>query len=506
MGAANNFINNNPSTTTISTPNGRHLVYSTNPANDTLGGIVRANKRYNISYSDDISAFSGSHFFYSIAPTLTLTADNQAYTYNSRASQFDDTAYSASGFIDGDTLSALSGAATLSATDKINVGNRDISIAVGSLAGLGYSIVTDNTPTNELTINKAALTLTANANQSKVYGDAEPASYGYSITSGNLFGSDTFSGALARTAGENAGLYAINQGSLTAGGNYSLSYNSADFEISKALLTLTPNAQSYTYNTSNNQFNNTAYTLSGFKFSDTASVVSGSGLVSASDKVNAGTRDITASTGTLNASNYSFIANSLNNGLGIAKANLTIDVNDASRQVGQPNPNFTYLVAGLKGSDAESVINNLNVTTPATSNSPAGTYAITAQNAQAQNYSFTYQNGILTLLPVTPPSPNQPITTAINLPSTVEQVSQNIRGSRGSNDLTNNSFNPLNRSNPYNTAANFINKTVFQKGIIPVATDITDIIIDKDTLNNNRLIMHPELAKKLGYTEKFIEY
>ena len=505
LAASNGRLVNTAGSGALSATNGRKLVYTANPANDVLDGLVRANKRYNISYGDDISSYSGDYFFYSIAPTLTLTADSQSYTYDSTASRFDDTAYSLSGFIDGDTVTDLTGFTTVSTTDRINAGNRDITTSIGTLASsLGYGFVANNTPAGELTINQAPLTISANLNQRKVYGQADPGSYAYTLTSGSLLGSDGFSGALARVSGENAGLYAINQGSLAAGSNYTLSYNSADFEISKALLTLTPNAQNYTYNASNNQFNNTAYTLSGFKFSDTASVVSGSGLVSASDKINAGTRDITASTGTLNASNYSFIANTLNNGLGIAKANLTIDVNDASRQVGQPNPNFTYLVTGLKGNDGESVINNLNVTTPASLNSPAGTYAITAQNAQAQNYSFTYQNGILTLLPVT--TPNQPITTAINLPATVEQVSQNIRGSRGSNDLTNNNFNSLNRSNPYNTAANFINKTVFQKGIIPVATDITDIIIDKDTLNNNRLIMHPELAKKLGYTEKFIEY
>ncbi len=432
-----------------------------------------------------------------------ITANNKVYDGLTTASLNVGTA-SFTGMVGGDSLSVASSSGNF---DNKNVGTgKTVAISGLSLGGIDASNYTlaDATASSTADITPAALAITASANQRKVYGDAEPASYGYSITSGNLFGSDTFSGALARTAGENAGLYAINQGSLTAGSNYSLSYNSADFEISKALLTLTPTAQNYTYNASNNQFNNTAYTLSGFKFSDTASVVSGSGLVSASDKINAGTRDITASTGTLNASNYSFIANTLNNGLGIAKANLTIDVNDASRQVGQPNPNFTYLVTGLKGNDGESVINNLNVTTPASLNSPAGTYAITAQNAQAQNYSFTYQNGILTLLPVT--TPNQPITTAINLPATVEQVSQNIRGSRGSNDLTNNNLNPLNRSNPYNTAANFINKTVFQKGIIPVATDITDIIIDKDTLNNTRLIMHPELAKKLGYEGAFIVY
>ncbi len=497
------IVNNNSNV--LSTPNGRHLVYSTNPANDTLGGIVRANKRYNINYGDDIAAFSGSHFFYSIAPTLTLTADSQSYTYNSTASQFDNTAYSASGFIDGDTLSALSGVATLSATDKINVGNRDISIAVGSLAGLGYGIVTDNTPTNELTINKAALTLTANANQRKVYGDADPASYGYSITSGTLFGSDTLSGALARVSGENAGLYAINQGSLTAGSNYSLSYNSADFEISKALLTLTPTAQSYTYNASNNQFNNTAYTLSGFKLSDTASVVSGSGLVSASDKVNAGTRDITASTGTLNASNYSFIANTLNNGLGIAKANLTIAVNDASRQVGQANPNFTYLVTGLKGSDDERVINNLNLATPASLNSPAGSYAITAKDGTARNYSFVYNDGRLTLLPVAIPA--RPISSGFKLPDTVAQVSQGVTQGLANNLATaqRNILNNTNfRTQPY-TAASIINNTAAAT-IIPILD--TTLPTESSVFSNQGiyLTMHPDLANILGYKGDFIRY
>ena len=54
-----------------------------------------------------------------------------------------------------------------------------------------------------------------------------------------LFGGDVFSGNLARVPGENAGNYAITQGSLALGVNYALSFTSANFTISKADETLT---------------------------------------------------------------------------------------------------------------------------------------------------------------------------------------------------------------------------------------------------------------------------
>ncbi len=54
------------------------------------------------------------------------------------------------------------------------------------------------------------ISVTADA-KSKTYGDADPA-LTYQITSGALVGSDSFSGALTRDAGENVGSYAINQG------------------------------------------------------------------------------------------------------------------------------------------------------------------------------------------------------------------------------------------------------------------------------------------------------
>jgi hypothetical protein len=52
---------------------------------------------------------------------------------------------------------------------------------------------------------------------------------------------------LSRVAGESVGSYAIQQGTLTAGGNYDLSYVGADLTIGKRAITVTADAQSKTY-------------------------------------------------------------------------------------------------------------------------------------------------------------------------------------------------------------------------------------------------------------------
>lgn len=77
---------------------------------------------------------------------------------------------------------------------------------------------------------KAPLTVTADA-KSKTSGDADPA---LTYAHGALAGTDTeavFSGALARAAGEEAGAYAIGQGTLTAGDNYDIAFTGAEFVI-----------------------------------------------------------------------------------------------------------------------------------------------------------------------------------------------------------------------------------------------------------------------------------
>src|SRR4029077_15985422 len=74
-------------------------------------------------------------------------------------------------------------------------------------------------------ITARPITVTPNANQSKVYGYADPV-FTYTITSGNLVTGDSFAGMLSRVSGDSVGTYAITQGSLNAGSNYNLSFTS----------------------------------------------------------------------------------------------------------------------------------------------------------------------------------------------------------------------------------------------------------------------------------------
>src|SRR4029077_10219588 len=92
------------------------------------------------------------------------------------------------------------------------------------------------------TISTRAVTVTADAGQGKVYGDADPAAYTYSITSGALYFGDTFGGALDRVAGENVGAYAIGQGTLSLSSNYVLTYVGDVFTISTRAVTVTADA------------------------------------------------------------------------------------------------------------------------------------------------------------------------------------------------------------------------------------------------------------------------
>jgi hypothetical protein len=109
-----------------------------------------------------------------------------------------------------------------------NVGSYQIN--QGTLtAGTNYTLTFN--PAN-FSITAAAVTVTADA-RTKVYGATDPA-LTYQITSGTLLNGDSLTGALARAPGETVGIYAISQGTLAAGTNYSLTFNSANLTITAA--------------------------------------------------------------------------------------------------------------------------------------------------------------------------------------------------------------------------------------------------------------------------------
>src|SRR5207249_4357876 len=93
-------------------------------------------------------------------------------------------------------------------------------------------------------IKKLTVTVTPTAGQYKIYGAGDPTlTYTFAPA---LITSDTFSGALARDAGTNVGLYNITQGTLALSTNYTLVFTAGvQFEIKKLTVTVTPTAGQY---------------------------------------------------------------------------------------------------------------------------------------------------------------------------------------------------------------------------------------------------------------------
>jgi hypothetical protein len=86
----------------------------------------------------------------------------------------------------------------------------------------------------------------------------------------------------------------------------------------------------------------------------------------------------------------------------IQPAVLTIKADDATRGYGATNPEFSYTAAGFVNADTNAILSGEPAfSTTATQNSPAGKYPITVTQGtlSAQNYSFQFVNGTLTISP-----------------------------------------------------------------------------------------------------------
>src|SRR5207248_2361146 len=90
-------------------------------------------------------------------------------------------------------------------------------------------------------IKTLTVTVTPISGQFKTYGSADPTlTYGSAPA---LITSDSFTGALARDAGTNVGLYNITQGRLALSANYTLAFTAGvKFEIKTLTVTVTPDA------------------------------------------------------------------------------------------------------------------------------------------------------------------------------------------------------------------------------------------------------------------------
>ena len=315
-----------------------------------------------------------------IAPrAVTVTADPQTKVYGDAAPALTYQITSGSlAFAD-----AFSGALTRAPGN--NVGT--YAILQGTLAlSSNYSLTYIGA---NLTITGRPITVTADA-KSKVYGDADP-SLTYQITSGTLAAGDAITGALVRVAGENVGTYAIQQGTLTAGTNYNLTYIGANLSITTRAITVTADAQSKVYG-------NTDPTLS-YQVTS-GSLVSGdafSGALTRAPGETVGSYAIQQ--GTLTAGgNYAitFVAANLT----IGARPITVAADPQTKVYGHADPALTYQVTVGSLAFSDAFTGSLSRAAGETVGSYAigqGTLALTAN----YNLTFVGANLSITARPVT---------------------------------------------------------------------------------------------------------
>ncbi|MDN3583363.1 MBG domain-containing protein [Mucilaginibacter flavus] len=242
-----------------------------------------------------------------------------------------------------------------------------------------------------LTVTTKAITVTANA-QSKGYGDADP-SLTYNVTNGALVGTDSFTGALSRNAGESVGNYPIAKGTLALNSNYLLTYIGANLTITAKAVTITADARTKIYGAADPAL---TYSITN------GSLANGDTFTGALTRVageSVGTYAINKGTLALN-SNYTLTYAGAS--FTISKASLSITADNLSKTYGQPNPVFTLSYSGFVNGDTKASLNTpATATSTATTSSAAGSYAITPTGAIDANYIITYTNGKLTVNPAT---------------------------------------------------------------------------------------------------------
>jgi hypothetical protein len=167
--------------------------------------------------------------------SLTVTADAQSKVYGS----VDPTlTYKVTGLVNNDALTG-----SLSRVLGEDVGS--YAITQGTLVANGNYMMTF--AGNNLTITPAALTVTADT-QSKIYGSVDPVlTYKVSGLVNAEKESDVLVGSLTRIAGESVGTYIINQGTLVANGNYTMTFAGNNLTITPANLIVTADAKTKVY-------------------------------------------------------------------------------------------------------------------------------------------------------------------------------------------------------------------------------------------------------------------
>ncbi|QCK14690.1 MBG domain-containing protein [Mangrovivirga cuniculi] len=349
------------------------------------------------SLSDNDAGIGGEEVTASInilKAEVTITAKDITRVYGEEnPSVSRSNSYEISGLVNGDDAAVIDAYPNINygATKFSNVGTYPITLSGGS--DDNYNINGNN---GILTIIKADLFVIAD-NKSKIYGEVNPAftytfeGFKLSDTEAELSGT----GSLLTTAGQysDVGVYPIMISGFSSQ-NYELIYQDGNLTISKRELTVGLNSAEKTYGDPNPDFN---LTFTGFVGSDSKADIDNlpTASTTAVQSSDAGTYPVSLSGGSDN--NYSFVLGG-DAQLVINKATLTVTIQDASKEYGEPNPVFNAVYSGFVLNQNSSVIDTeATISSVATELSDVGLYEITGADATDNNYDFTYLPGELTI-------------------------------------------------------------------------------------------------------------
>ncbi|MEW5819894.1 MAG: MBG domain-containing protein, partial [Cyanobacteriota bacterium] len=318
---------------------------------------------------------------------LIVNVDNKIKTYGSS-----NPALTANytGFVLGQNQSVLGGALSTTATLASNAGNYPITAA--TLTSSNYNIIPNDAI---LTVNPADLIVNVD-NKIKTYGSSNPAlTANYT---GFVLGQSqsVLGGALSTTAtlASNAGNYPITAAALTSS-NYNIISNDAILTVNPADLIVNVNDTSKIYGASNPVFTSI---ITGYKLADNESSLSGSLIYTtpAMETSDTGLYNISAS----GLESYNYNINYVDGTLAIDPATLTISVNNAIKIYGDSTPVFSVNCSGfVLGQSVLDLDGTLAFSTPVTTTSDAGVYAVSPGGVSSSNYIINFVDGNITVNP-----------------------------------------------------------------------------------------------------------
>lgn len=265
LNAGTGNFTNSAGTGALTAPNGRWLVYSTDPASDNRGGLGYDFKQYSTSYGGSILG-AGNGFIYSLSPTLNAVlsgAASKTYDGSTNVTNLAGLSVTASGAVDGD-VATYGYTLTAASYDNKNAGSGKTVTASGITSAdsvlsstgrqvYGYTInpVVASISADVGAITPAPLSLSGTRSYD---GTASVAFNQLGIVPGSVFAGDgvSLASGSASVASKNVGSYAsLSNNTLALGGtdaaNYSLVGAAVSVAITQASLSVSTGNLSKTY-------------------------------------------------------------------------------------------------------------------------------------------------------------------------------------------------------------------------------------------------------------------